>query len=204
MSSTNVPEYLKFKMIQPVGQLGMKTPSDYLRLTTRQLGEFGISNQIAIRTAFVKGLPEKLRNVATVANFDTLDELAQRLDEIHETQPTDMFSQYAVNKVEEEKNMLARLNDRINVVNDNLSKIVVNGRQDEKQPSPEINREPLTLPPITTQVIPPIQTRQDVTLSLNAVQTFPRETPIPHMPAGNDAERQVTNQQKEKHNQETR
>ena len=74
-----------------------------MRLTTRQLGELGITSQTAIRTAFVKGLPEKLRNVATVANFDTLDELAQRLDEVHDAQPTDVFSQYSVNKIEEEK-----------------------------------------------------------------------------------------------------
>ena len=57
--------------------------------------------------------------------------------------------------------------------------------------------QPPTLPPITTQVIPPIQARQDVTLSSNAEQTFPRETPIPPIPVGNDAERQVINQHME-------
>ena len=57
----------------------------------------------------------------------------------------------------------------------------------------KIRHQPLTIPPIT----PPMQARQDVTLSSNAEQTFPRGIPISPIPAGNDAERQVINQHME-------
>ena len=57
--------------------------------------------------------------------------------------------------------------------------------------------QPLTIPPITTKVTPPMQARQDVTLSSNAEQTFPRGIPMSPIPAGNDAERQVINQHME-------
>ena len=140
-----VPGFMKFSMIQPVGQLGTKKPSEFLRFTVTELKEIGITDASAVRQAFVKGLPDYLRDVAMAANY-TIEELGHRLDEIvHSRSKGKAYSQAnSVDIVPKESDSFEKLNVSINALNKNLSQLTVSNAR--APPANKVHKSQSTSP----------------------------------------------------------
>jgi len=120
-----IPGYVKYDLIQPVGMLGTRTPSEFLRLTIRELKEMGIDEEAAIRTAFVKGLPDNLKDVATVANYATVEDLSHRLDEIVHTRHTNAKPTINSTTIQSDNDTFYKLNESINALTEKVSKLSI-------------------------------------------------------------------------------